>query len=107
MRGAFYYYTPDSALPDVQQLDKPPNEAFIQSKVGGDFEIVPMFIRYHERLCVAFVNEHGKRLHLLPNAEATRLWRLSASKNFGTYLPDILLGPVLILTGDTEFFSEL
>jgi hypothetical protein len=74
---------------------------FMQTCVGGPIEVVPHFTTYMSSRCVAFCNEEGKLRDLPVNKEATMLWRQQFNN------PDILVGNILIVTGDEEFMESL
>lgn len=74
---------------------------FMQTAVGGSIEIIPGFTRYMGKDCVAFCNEEGKLRNLPVNQDATMEWRWQHPT------PDILVGNVLVVTGDEEFMGAL
>jgi hypothetical protein len=88
-----------------QELTAPPALEALQGGVGGDIEIVPYFTRYDGKPCVAFCNEHGKlHLNLRVNSRASALWYAQEPRFLGR---DILVGPIVIVTGDKQLMREL
>ena len=61
-----------------EPLDGPPTLERMQKAVGGDIELVPHFLSWRGRPCVAFCNEYGKRLRLPVNRMATTAWETAA-----------------------------
>lgn len=75
----------------------------LQDAVGGYVEMVPRFYKFGDKNCVAFCNEEGKIMDnpkLRINCLATELW-LEQNKLGG----DVLVGNVVILSGDDEFLG--
>ena len=72
-----------------------------------------IFDVYEGQPCVAFCDEDGKGKNLTVNRAATVLWAMAFHKrsivNWRDIeaLNDVLVGPVVILTGDEEFMASL
>lgn len=75
----------------------------LQAAVGGFIETVPNFETYLGKKAIAFCNEEGKIDGLPINEQATRFWRYAAPAGFA----DVLVGDVVILTGDDEFMEAV
>ena len=78
----------------------------LQKAVGGGYiETIPYFETYEGQACVAFCNEEGKLNDLAFNLPATVLWHkvLRSDQRYR----DQLVGPIAILTGDSEFLLAL
>ncbi|HEY1878292.1 MAG TPA: DUF3846 domain-containing protein [Caulobacteraceae bacterium] len=71
---------------------------------GGYVEAVPSFKAYQGERCVAFCDEDGKRKQMPVNQRATLLWHAMRPEFIGR---DVLVGPVVIITGDRELLEEL
>lgn len=82
-------------------IDSAPSLETLQDAVGGYIEYIPMFDRYEDKPCIAYCNEEGKLQDFVVNAAATAIWR----KSIGT--ADVLVGDIVILTGDKDFMEEL
>ena len=103
MKGALTII-PVSGAVSSKELAAPPALADLQGGVGGNIEIVPYFTRYEDKPAVAFCNEEGK-LHGLPvNQRATKLWYAQELRFMGR---DILVGPIVIVTGDRVLMDKL
>ncbi len=95
----------------IEDRDSKPTLEELQKAVGGGLiERVPYFnqVRFDKvginskarsRTCVAFCNEEGKLKDMDINARATTMW----ADSLGRPAFDILLGNVVILTGDSGF----
>jgi hypothetical protein len=81
--------------------DKPLELDWVQQAVGGFIQLVPGFTHYMNHPCIAYCNEEGKLYDLPVNKEATMAWRRCS------FTPDILVGDVLIISGDREFMETL
>lgn len=109
MKGqAVTYYS--TGQTDVTAFVSPPTLDFLQAAVGGLIEAVPAFNTIEQggqvAPCVAFCNEEGKLEGQTLNVPATALW-LAAQRRDGVSIDDVLLGQVVILTGDDEFMESL
>lgn len=101
MKGKATIIAPDGTE-TVTEFTAQPGLEFLKKAVGGFIEIVPYWNKFRDAECVVFCNEEGK-LHNLPiNRKATEHWHSVAPA-----VGDILLGSVLILTGDDEFLEAL
>jgi Domain of unknown function (DUF3846) len=94
---------PDSTV-TVRPLDGPPGLQELTKAVGGWLETVPYFTAFAGDPCVAFCDEDGKRKRLPVNEVATFLWKVSVGRNV---LDDVLVGPVVIITGPHSFLNKL
>ena len=68
---------------------------------GGMLQLIPHFDTYNNKPCHAYCDDEGKIKQLPINEFATILWM--------TQLPspidDVLVGPIVIVTGDDEFMA--
>lgn len=85
----------------VTQHDKPIPLDFLTNAVGGYIETVPYFNQYEGEACVVFCNEEGKLKGLPINVEANKLWHAQVK------ISDVLVGDIIIISGDDEFMDEL
>jgi hypothetical protein len=76
----------------------------LQAGVGGLIELVPHLTSYKGKPCVAFCNENGKLDGLGINPLAQAVW-VAALKEVALKPWDILLGDVVVLTGDEGFLE--
>ena len=106
MRGILTIIPVGDAAVSSKELTAAPRLEELQSGVGGDIEVVPHFTRYHSdpgygpykgEPCVAFCNEEGKLWSLPINFRATALWHAQELQFIGR---DVLVGPVVIVTGE-------
>lgn len=86
---------------EVKELTRKVGLDPLQDAVGGYIETVPRFDKYEGERCITFCNEEGKLEGLAVNARATKLWADQGVTH------DILLGDIVILTGDEEFLSNV
>jgi Domain of unknown function (DUF3846) len=127
MPGTVYIFHPWSDAVETHILEEAPKLDYLKGAVGGYIQAVPYFSTYLPPDgglldCIVFCNEDGKRLDLPVNLEATRLWdrALRRVKRGGRYLyptgifdpqsgdpSDVLVGSVIVLTGDTAFMRSL
>lgn len=112
----------------ITDLDAMPDLKFLRDAIdGGYIELVPYFNTIADELgviqpCVVFCDEDGKRKNLPLNSEATKLWDLAlrrlTDKDGNPLTPsglinpdgstaDVLVGPVIVLTGDAEFMDSM
>lgn len=109
MRGRMLIVRPEGARPsiEVRELSGPPPLADLQSLVGGYLEAVPHFCQLltpeGRTVATAFCDEEGKLKGLPFNLLATAMWQASASGPTG----DVLVGTVVIVTGDQELMTSL
>lgn len=89
-----------------EALTAPPGLDWLQSAVGGNIETVPYMVVFNGQPCVAFCNEEGKLHHLQVNEIASEAWRAGLPAGFQP-LDDVLVGDVVILTGDDDFLEAL
>lgn len=75
----------------------------LQAAVGGYIEAVSGFDTYLNQNAVAFCNEEGKLKGLAINEQATRFWAYAN----GGHVGDVLVGDVVVLTGDEEFMETV
>lgn len=103
MKGEVIVIYPDKPT-ETRALTAPPELESLQRYVGGWIEKVPAFDNYEGKMCIVLCNEEGKLKQLPINVKATELW---SKANGGVRLGDVLVGTVLIITGDREFMEEL
>lgn len=102
MKGTLTVIKTSGEITSQDVTEKPTLET-LQKSVGGLIEFIGSFSTYNGKPCIAICNEEGK-LHKLPfNSKATLAWDEATG---GTYA-DILVGDVLILTGDDEFLAAI
>lgn len=105
MRGTFIKVHPHGLI-ERDLIFRAPTLEDLQSRVGGYIEAVPGFSRFFDydgpTPCVAFCDEEGKIKGLPVNPFATEFWR--ADRPGGG---DVLVGMVVIVTGDDEFMGAL
>jgi hypothetical protein len=82
--------------------EKPTLEEF-QAIVGGNIELIPGFVTLGGAVCIAYCNEEGKLNKLPFNATATALW----DEATGGAFDDILVGDVVVITGDEELMEAM
>ena len=107
MKGRLTIVPVDPRAPvSSKELAGVPRLEALQKAIGGDIEVVPFFARYKGKRCVAFCDEHGKLDGLPVNQRATKLWYDQTP--LGPYIhPDVLVGPVVIITGDRALLEAL
>lgn len=88
----------------VTDLDRVATLEELQREVGGPIEVVPYFFRFEGATCMVFCNENGKIKNLPFNLEATKLWAAGSTVKMAD---DVLVGDVVICTGDNEFLDAL
>lgn len=76
----------------------------LQAAVGGYIELVPYFTKFNGAPCSTFCDEEGKLKSKPFNIAATQLWGANSRVKMAG---DILVGDVVIVTGDDEFLSTL
>lgn len=109
MRGKLTIISPDGVI-TYKDVAAPLLDD-LQEAVEGSIETVPYWTRWHDRStrqefpCVAFCNEEGKLKGLEANLVATFLWQVNSPRGRAT--GDLLVGPVVIVTGDDEFLAAL
>jgi len=107
MKGEAHVYRPGDSAPLVVRFDAAPPLEFLQEHITGYIEPVPFFTTYRGRRCVAFCDEEGKRKGLAFNDMANRLWASCDVPPPFELVGDVLVGPVVILFGDSEFMAAL
>lgn len=105
MRGTLTTIHPNGRRTEVQ-VSEPVTLEVLQSSVGGWLEIVPGLDKFEGKVCVAYCNEEGKIDRLPVNEPATELWAAAYGCPVEA-LGDVLVGPIAIVTGDTEFMGAL
>lgn len=111
---------PASGHIEIREVDAPPSLDELQAVVGGDIQEVPQFSIYAPpgagqwQEAIAYCNEEGKGLGLPINRKATSAWNdaLINGHGYSLFGPDgnlldILVGDVVVLTGDPEFLESL
>lgn len=110
MRGELRIYRPGNpAVAKVRVLDRAAGLEDLQGAIDGGLIEVVSFLRKvviegASRPCIAFCDEEGKLKHLSFNEAATKLWVDALG---GHPLTDVLVGPVVVCVGDTEFLRSL
>jgi hypothetical protein len=80
-----------------------PPLSMLRAWVGdGYIETVPYFTRHDGKRAVAFCNEEGKLDGLEYNPKAQLLWEAEQSRHIGIKIDDHLVGPIVIVTVDTD-----
>jgi hypothetical protein len=104
---------PGSA-PRVIRLERPVTEKEIQDAVGGPVGFIANFDTVTQdgtiSLCYAFCDEQARHRARPQNRQATTLWSQALVRRFGAgqaELPEVLLGSVVVITGDSEFLEAL
>ncbi len=91
-------------------LDDPATPAtleILQKAVCGYLELVTGFHTIDRRSCAVFCNEDGKLKNLPINIRATELWDQALDGRSIRLPHDVLVGDVVVVTGDDEFMAEL
>jgi len=88
----------------VTDLSAPPTLEQLREGVGGPIEVVPFFTTFADAACVAFCHEEGKLDGLPVNLTDQALWETAVG---GPIQTDILVGPIVIVSGDTELLEAL
>jgi hypothetical protein len=91
-------------LPQPKLLLQQPTLEMLQFGVGGDIELVPYFTNLGGRPCVAFSNEHGKRLGMKPNRLAQKLWEQSLGRPI---VEDHLVGNIVVIVAEPNFLRNM
>lgn len=106
MKGTMIIIPPEGEISETR-LSRPPDLDTLRDAVGGDLQLVPDLYTYMTsegiKPCVCFCNEDGKLLNLPFNRKANAFW----SHALPEIAIDVLVGTVVILTGDEEFMSAL
>jgi uncharacterized protein DUF3846 len=89
----------------MRPLDGPPELQELQEAVQGYLEAVPGFTAFCGQPCVAFCNEEGKLQELPFNPLATLHWAMAVGEE--NLIDDVLVGPVVIITGPHAFLERL
>jgi hypothetical protein len=101
----------DAAVTRKELAAAPRLEALQAGIGGGNIETVPHFTRHLGKPCVAFCDEDGKGKRLPYNVRATELWYGQIPDTFwrgDTKWPlDVLVGPIVIVTGDEDLMRAL
>jgi len=103
MKGEAYIYKADGKV-EQRHYEATPSLEGLREAVGGPIEAVPYWHSFNGARCVAFCNEEGKLNKLPLNVKATALWLNYVPHMLGH---DVLVGDVIILTGDSEFMEAL
>jgi hypothetical protein len=101
MKGKTIILKTDGTTTEAE-WDKPCGLDYLQAAVDGYIELVPHFNKYKGEECVVYCNEEGKMNDLPMNIIASDKWY----EALGFYPGDILVGDVIILTGDSEFLQS-
>lgn len=90
----------------VHDYDSSPALNDLQEAVGGYLETIPFFTSFEGAPCIAFCDEEGKLKRKFTNVQASQLWASSLAEQ-GRRPWDILVGDVIVITGDEEFMESL
>lgn len=105
MPGQIHVINPDLRVPtSTIDQDAPPTLEQLQALVGGYIEQVIGFNTFEGKPCIAYCNEEGKLLHMDLNMTACELWAKAAGRA-GRHVGDLLVGNVIVLTGDEAFLA--
>jgi hypothetical protein len=105
VRGVLTIIPVGDAAVSSKELAAAPRLEELQAGIGGGYiEVVPHFTRYQGKPCIAFCDEDGKRKGLPVNHRAAELWYAQEPRVMGR---DVLVGPIVIITGDRELMEEL
>lgn len=105
MKGTLYIIPADNVEPmTVRELTAAPDLDTLQKAVEGSIETVPLFELFRGVPAVAFCNEEGKVNGMHLNERATKLWdeAIAPEPRF-----DVLVGDVVVITGDAELMASL
>lgn len=104
---------PDATARKVH-LDRPITQKEIQDAVGGPIGFISNFDTVNQEgtisLCYAFCDEQARHRKRPQNRKATTMWSQALVRRFGAgqaELPEVLLGSVVVITGDSEFMEAL
>lgn len=86
----------------VADFHNPPDLETLQKAVGGWIEKVPYFYQWEGQAAIAYCNEEGKLRRLPFNQNATAAWMAQFE-----LCDDVLVGDVVVLTGDEEFMAAM
>lgn len=101
MDGCATIIHPDGVRRTIHLRGAPPDyEALREWMNGGMLEAIGHFSTFEGAPCHAFCDEEGKLKHLAYNNYATQLWYAQVGR-----IDDVLVGPVIILSGDQEFLD--
>jgi hypothetical protein len=109
MKGLAFIIPVSGPIREIE-LTEPVPLKLLQEAVGGYIEAVPYFSTYEGEPCVAFCNENGKLDGLSLNIRATEAWDIGMGGPLargGRAMSDVLVGDVIIITGDVEMLEEL
>ena len=115
MQGTLHIIPPGSNTPHrIVKLTRAVTLDELQEAVGGFAERIPNFDSIFQdgrvQLCIAFCDEDGKQKNRSENQWANTLWMQAIVRRFGQGKAepgDVLVGSVVLLTGDTEFLEAL
>jgi hypothetical protein len=94
---------PDHSITSEKLLSIPELEQ-LRSGVGGSIEIVPRFIKFIKRDCVAFCDEEGKMKGKQFNLLAHTFWEACVGRKI---VEDHLVGDIVIIVGSPSFLMRL
>lgn len=109
MKGRILTYTPGIPVPSELEISSTPKLEELQSRVGGYIEKIPCWLTMRDGSpCVAFCNEEGKLDGMPVNEAATLAWLEALERATGSReCNDVLVGPVIVITGDAELMESL
>ena len=102
MEGKMTIIKADGTIDETNLVTTPSLET-MQAAVEGYIELVPWFDTYEGEPCVAFCSAEGKLNDLPINVTATEAWHGS----IGHLCDDVLVGDIVIFTGDQAFMASL
>lgn len=112
MRGTMRIFKTDGTIEYVDLIEPPPLD-LLQKSVGGYIEAVPYWdtLAYgdddkDQQDCVAYCNEEGKLNGLPLNEEASIEWHACLMRQ-GLAPSDVLVGDVVVITGDRQLMKSL
>jgi len=103
MQGKMLIYRPDAPLPEQRTLTGPLDADMLRDVIGGYLERVPLWLKLNGAECVALCDEESKIKDKPVNVAATAEWQ--RAQPFP--VDDVLVGTVVVLTGDDDFMQSL
>lgn len=104
MQGKMIVIRVDGTI-EATEIVKQPKLEELQAAVGGYLEGVPLLDTYEGADCIAYCNEEGKLKRLPMNVKASRAWNDALTAK-GHSMHDVLVGDVVIITGDDELLAD-
>lgn len=112
MRGTMIIVRTDGTTTVTAVAASPDLDTLRTSIGGGWLEQIPGFNQFplengKHQPAVAFCDEEGKLKPLPVNEAATQMWCKVLKLSPPSYMPDVLRGDVVILTGEEAFMRSL